>query len=94
MTVGILGMAFKAESDDIRVSLSATSCKRLLRSGRARAVHRPVRHATTDLVAPRRGARASPTSWSSRRRTRRTADLDTDVPVVDIWNLLGDGVRV
>ena len=25
---------------------------------------------------------------------RAYADLEVDVPVVDIWNLLGDGVRV
>ena len=44
MTVGILGMAFKAESDDIRSSLSY-KLKRLLRFKAApRALHRPVRH--------------------------------------------------
>ncbi len=62
MTVGILGMAFKAESDDIRSSLSY-KLKRLLQvQGRARC-SAPTRTSTTDadLVAARRRARASPT---------------------------------
>ena len=43
MTVGLLGMAFKAESDDIRSSLSY-KLKRLLQAqGRPGAVHRPLR---------------------------------------------------
>ena len=47
MTVGILGMAFKAESDDTRSSLSY-KLKRLLRfRAAARALHRPVRRSTT-----------------------------------------------
>ena len=30
---------------------------------------------------------------SSARRTRQYRDLDTDKPVVDVWNLLGHGQR-
>ena len=60
LTVGILGMAFKGESDDIRSSLSY-KLKRILEFQAARgALHRPLRHASTRLAAAaRRGARAS-----------------------------------
>ena len=95
MTVGILGMSFKAESDDIRSSLSY-KLKRILRfKARARAAP-PIPTCThdPDLAAARAGRRASPTCWSSARRTRRYRDLSTDTPVVDIWNLLERGVRV
>ena len=62
MTVGILGMAFKAESDDIRSSLSY-KLKRILRfKARRGAVHRPVR------------APSTPTSCRSTRSLER-ADL-------------------
>ena len=89
MTVGILGMSFKAESDDTRSSLSY-KLKRILRFKAARVLtHRSVRARTDpDLVAARRRARATPTCSSSARRTRCTADLEIDVPVVDMWNLL------
>ena len=61
MTVGILGMAFKAESDDIRSSLSY-KLKRLLRF-KAGAVLCTDPY-VTDRPRPRaarRGARARPT---------------------------------
>ena len=65
MTVGILGMAFKAESDDIRSSLSY-KLKRILRFKAAAACSRTDPYVTVDpdLVAARRGARASPTCSS------------------------------
>ena len=46
-TVGILGMAFKAESDDPRASLSYKLRKLLVVGRRPRRLHRPVRPATT-----------------------------------------------
>ncbi len=49
MTVGLLGMAFKAESDDIRSSL-AYKLKRILRFKAARgALHRSLRRRTTRI---------------------------------------------
>ena len=93
MTVGILGMAFKAESDDIRSSLSY-KLKRLLKfkASRVFCTDPYVRHdhelwpldfvvAESDLLIV-----AAP--------HKRYAELDCQVPVVDIWNLLGRGVRV
>lgn len=93
MTVGILGTAFKAESDDARDSLSY-KLKRLLKFKAARVFCTDpyVRHdhelwpldlvlAESDLLII-----AAP--------HQRYAEIDYQVPVVDVWNLLGRGVRV
>ena len=93
MTVGILGMAFKGGSDDIRSSL-AYKLKRIL-AFKAEAVLcadpyvtcdpdlRPVAEvlATSDLLviaAPHEDYRC----------------LKTDKPVADVWNIVGGGVRI
>jgi UDP-N-acetyl-D-mannosaminuronic acid dehydrogenase len=93
MTVGILGMAFKAESDDTRSSLSY-KLKRLLRFRAARVL-------CTDPYAQR-----DPDLWPLAdvldeadliviaTPHRQYADIEVDVPVVDVWNLLGNGERV
>lgn len=92
-TVGILGMAFKGDSDDRRSSLSY-KLKKLLRF-KATEVLTSDPYVTTDpellpmdkvidasdiliLAAPHRIYRG----------------LETDKPVVDVWNLLGKGSRV
>jgi UDP-N-acetyl-D-mannosaminuronic acid dehydrogenase len=93
MTVGILGMAFKAESDDTRSSLSY-KLKRLMKFKAARVFCTDpyVRHdhelwplefvlAQSDLLII-----AAPHS--------QYGDIDYQAPVVDPWNLLGRGVRV
>jgi len=93
MTIGILGMAFKAESDDIRSSL-AYKLKRIL-------VFKAKDVCCTDPYVT-----ADP-SLVSLEEVLETADLlviaaphhaydglRTDLPVVDIWNQLGRGVRV
>jgi UDP-N-acetyl-D-mannosaminuronic acid dehydrogenase len=93
MTVGILGMAFKGESDDVRSSLSY-KLKRILRYKAKRVlcadpyvrgdddlVDQDVVLAESDLIligAPH----------------RRYAELKPTVPVVDIGNLLGQGALV
>jgi UDP-N-acetyl-D-mannosaminuronic acid dehydrogenase len=92
-TVGILGMAFKAESDDIRSSLSY-KLKRILRFKAARVLcHDPyvtsddelttleevLEHADVLVVGTPHGLYAS---------------LETDLPIVDIWNVRGRGVTV
>ncbi|WP_375493709.1 nucleotide sugar dehydrogenase [uncultured Jatrophihabitans sp.] len=92
MTVGILGMAFKGESDDIRSSLSYKLRRVLLvKAGGvlctdpyvddARLVSHDEVIAGADLLivgAPHRAY----------------ADLQASVPIVDVWNLRGDGVLV
>ncbi len=93
MTVGILGMAFKADSDDIRSSLSY-KLKRLLRY-KARTVlcHDPhVKHDNdlrplADVIQ-----RSNLMIIGAPHKEYRT--LSTEKPVVDVWNLLGKGVRV
>jgi UDP-N-acetyl-D-mannosaminuronic acid dehydrogenase len=93
MTVGILGMAFKGESDDNRSSLSY-KLKRVLKV-RAKAV------LTTDpFVTVDEGL--SPLEQVLDRADlvvigaphRAYAELTIRQPVVDIWNLRGDGVVV
>ena len=91
-TVGILGMAFKAESDDTRASLSYKLRKLL--SGRAPGSSRPIHTSTT-------------TGWSARVRASESDVLVLGAPheayrgleiggkdVVDVWGVLGDGIRL
>jgi UDP-N-acetyl-D-mannosaminuronic acid dehydrogenase len=93
MTVGILGMAFKAESDDTRSSLSY-KLKRLLRfrAGRVLCTD-PYAHTDVDLW-PLADVLAESDLLVIATPHRQYADLDVDVPVIDVWNLLGNGERV
>jgi UDP-N-acetyl-D-mannosaminuronic acid dehydrogenase len=92
-TVGILGMAFKGESDDTRSSLSY-KLKRILRF-RAREVlcTDPFVSVDPDLlprdeVIDRSDILIIAAPHVEYRR------IETDKPVVDIWNTLGHGSRV
>ena len=92
-TVGILGMAFKAESDDTRASLSYKLRKLLAWAGARCSA--PTRTSRTTARPARAGARARATSWSSARRTRRTgARTIGGKDVVDVWGALGGGIRL
>ena len=93
LSVGILGMAFKGESDDIRSSLSY-KLKRILRF-KARDVLCTDPYVTVDPdLVPLDDVcrRADLVVIGSPHQVY--ADLAVDVPVVDIWNLRGSGVRV
>ncbi len=95
MTVGILGMAFKAESDDIRSSLSY-KLKRILRF-KAKAV------LCTDPYV----TAATDASLVSLEEVLTQADilvigaphpeyrnLQTTLPIKDVWGITGRGVRL
>ena len=93
LTVGILGMAFKGESDDIRSSLSY-KLKRILEF-KADKVLCADPYVTVDPnllpqeeVIARSDVLVIATPHPEYRR------LATDKPVADIWNVLGTGVRV
>ena len=93
MTVGILGMAFKGGSDDTRSSLSY-KLKRLL-AIKARAVLCTDPHVTTDPhLVPLQEVidRAELLIVATPHPEYR--DLHVKVPVVDLFNVLGDGVRI
>jgi len=93
MTVGILGMAFKSESDDIRSSLSY-KLKRILRFKAAAVLTTdPYVRVDPDLL-PFDDVVARADLLIVGAPHRAYADLQTDKPVVDIWDLLGDGVRL
>jgi UDP-N-acetyl-D-mannosaminuronic acid dehydrogenase len=93
MTVGILGMSFKAESDDTRSSLSY-KLKRILKF-KARHVlcHDPYVSGDPELASLDQVlAEANLLIISTPHSVY--ANLHPDVPVVDISNLRGAGVRV
>jgi UDP-N-acetyl-D-mannosaminuronic acid dehydrogenase len=91
MAVGILGMSFKAESDDIRSSLSY-KLKRILRF-KARDVlcHDPYVTLDPDLLPLDEVLHRADLLVVATPHPMYT-DIDTDKPVVDIWNLRGEGV--
>ena len=95
MTVGILGMAFKAESDDIRSSLSY-KLKRILRF-KAREVlcTDPYVTPTTDpTLVPLDEVLAKADILVIGAPHPEYRDLQTGLPVKDVWGITGRGVRL
>jgi UDP-N-acetyl-D-mannosaminuronic acid dehydrogenase len=93
MTVGVLGMAFKGGSDDIRSSLSY-KLKRIL-AFKADQVLCTDPYVTVDrglLPLAEVVSRSHLLIIGAPHPEYR--DLVTDKPVADIWNILGTGVRI
>jgi UDP-N-acetyl-D-mannosaminuronic acid dehydrogenase len=92
-TVGILGMAFKAESDDVRSSLSY-KLKRILRFKAARVLTTdPYVQNDADLV-PVEELVAECDLLIVGTPHERYRGITTDKPIIDIWNLFERGVQV
>jgi UDP-N-acetyl-D-mannosaminuronic acid dehydrogenase len=93
LTVGVLGMAFKGGSDDIRSSLSY-KLKRIL-AFKAKAVLCTDPHVTVDPnLLPLDDVVAAADLLIIAAPHAEYAGLETDKPVADIWNLRGKGVQV
>jgi UDP-N-acetyl-D-mannosaminuronic acid dehydrogenase len=93
MTVGILGMAFKGESDDARASLSY-KLKQILEFKAAGVVTTDPYVRDDPALLPLGDVLATADLLVIGAPHDRYRDLATDVPVVDIWNLRGGGSRV
>ncbi|HET9060279.1 MAG TPA: nucleotide sugar dehydrogenase, partial [Acidimicrobiales bacterium] len=93
LRVGILGMAFKGESDDIRSSL-AYKLKRILRFKAASVLCcDPYVKVDSDLVPQDEVIEGSDLLVIGAPH-RRYKDLVTEKPIVDIWGVRGQGTRV
>jgi UDP-N-acetyl-D-mannosaminuronic acid dehydrogenase len=93
MTVGILGMAFKGESDDIRSSLSY-KLKRILEF-KANTVLTADPYVTVDpRLLPQEEVIARSDLLVIATPHPQYRGLVTGKPVADIWNVLGSGVRI
>lgn len=92
-TVGILGMAFKEESDDIRSSLSY-KLRRVLRFKAERVLcHDPYVKDDGTLVSLEEIIRDSDVLILAAPH-RCYFDLQTDTPIIDIWGRLGNGTVI
>jgi UDP-N-acetyl-D-mannosaminuronic acid dehydrogenase len=93
MTVGVLGMAFKGGSDDIRSSLSY-KLKRIL-AFKADRVLCTDPYVTVDPgLLPLADVVSRSDLLIIGAPHPEYRDLVTDKPVADIWNILGTGVRI
>lgn len=93
MAVGILGMAFKGESDDIRSSL-AYKLKRILEF-RAGCVRTSDPYVSVDPdLQPLDSVLATSDILIIAAPHKEYAALVTDKPIIDIWNLRGRGSRI
>lgn len=95
MTVGILGMAFKGGSDDIRSSLSY-KLKRVLtfKAGDVITTDPYVPASVDPSILPLESVLQSADLLIIGAPHPEYRELETTTPIVDIWNLTGNGVVV
>ena len=93
MTVGILGMAFKGGSDDIRSSLSY-KLRRILAFKADRVLCTDPYVKNDPRLVPLRQVLDESDVLVIATPHPEYRDLVTDKPVADMWNVLGGGVRV
>jgi UDP-N-acetyl-D-mannosaminuronic acid dehydrogenase len=93
LTVGVLGMAFKAESDDIRSSLSY-KLRRILRYKAANVLCTDPFVTTDPNLVPLEEVLAKADVLVIGAPHSAYRGLKPKQAVVDIWNLLGNGVLV
>ena len=92
-TVGILGMAFKAESDDTRASLSFKLWKLLEWAGASVVCTDPYVNHPRFVPVDEVLRRSEILVIGAPHRAYRSLDL-ADREVVDIWGATGDGIRI
>jgi UDP-N-acetyl-D-mannosaminuronic acid dehydrogenase len=93
MTVGILGMAFKGGSDDIRSSLSY-KLKRILAFKADKVLCADPYVTVDENLLPQEEVIERSDVLVIAAPHPEYRDLVTDKPVADIWNILGNGVRI
>ena len=93
MTVGILGMAFKGESDDIRSSLSY-KLRRILRFKAASVICHDPYVRMDDTLLPQKEVVEKSDLLILAAPHRCYDSLQTEVPIVDIWGRRGQGARL
>jgi UDP-N-acetyl-D-mannosaminuronic acid dehydrogenase len=91
--VAILGMAFKGESDDTRASLSY-KLRRILQFKCCQVLCTDPYVTSDPSLVPLEEAVRDADILIIAAPHRRYAELETDKPVVDMWNLRGHGSRV
>ena len=93
-TVGILGMAFKAESDDTRASLSFKVRKLLAWAGARVLCTDP--YVVDDRLVPLETvvAESEIVILGAPHRVYRGLTFETGKDVVDVWGALGEGIRL
>ncbi|MGV1078900.1 MAG: nucleotide sugar dehydrogenase [Candidatus Nanopelagicales bacterium] len=92
LTIGIAGMAFKAETDDPRASLSY-KLRKILKF-RAANVLASDPFVVDERLVPIEELLASSDVIIVGAPHAEYRSLDTDKPVIDVWNLAGNGVLI